>query len=269
MSDTQRNTMSETWDFLVETTKHRSRYFFHEVANNCNGISKTPKDVLKLLHQLTSLEGEWDRRISIGPDNDLFRARICDASWNPSKERELWAPPTDKVSAGRMNPAGISYLYLATERETALAEINALPPCEVAIGHFNPKKELILLDLEVPPNLEKCSEKLRSAFEFFRYFIDSITLPVVKDGREHVEYVPSQIVCEYFAHAHNIEGATQLHGLQYPSTVRDGGKNIVLFPTASAEYGVFSELLDRSGDLEVVNIDSWKSLVRETTPPTE
>lgn len=264
MSESNRTKrMSEVWDSLVKTSKHRSRYFFHTMS--AEGETKTHADILDLLRTLASTE---DLRISITPDTNIFRARICDGTCRPSKESELWAPPPEKISAGRMNPAGISYLYLANEQATALAEIYATPPCEIAVAQFRPTKTLTLLNLCKPPPPDMYGEGVvGDAYRFLEYFIDTITLPVVKDGREHIDYVPSQIVCEYFAYAHTMSGKSavwpQLHGMQYPSTVRDGGKNIVLFPSAAESYGDFGKLIAKA-NLNIVPIETWKDFEKET-----
>ena len=42
------------------------------------------------------------------------------------------------------------------------------------------------------------SREERGGLLFLREFVKSITLPVVHDGREHIEYVPTQVLTEYF-----------------------------------------------------------------------
>jgi RES domain-containing protein len=63
----------------------------------------------------------------------------------------MGAPPSKKARAGRMNPAGISYLYLAFEQETALAEVIGSPPCTAIIAQFQTLHELRILDLTKLP----------------------------------------------------------------------------------------------------------------------
>jgi len=41
----------------------------------------------------------------------------------PFPADEMGAPPANKTTEGRVNPRGISYLYLATNPKTAVAEI--------------------------------------------------------------------------------------------------------------------------------------------------
>ena len=48
-------------------------------------------------------------------------------------------------------------------------------------------------------------------------FVKSITAPVAHDGREHIEYVPTQILTEYFRGRVKGEGASRLDGIVYPA----------------------------------------------------
>ncbi|MGL1932212.1 MAG: RES family NAD+ phosphorylase [Desulfotalea sp.] len=52
-----------------------------------------------------------------------------------------------KACAGRMNPAGISYFYLAQDSQTAYAEVIQKPPCTAALACFKPHRDLRLLNL--------------------------------------------------------------------------------------------------------------------------
>src|SRR3546814_14780372 len=66
---------------------------------------------------------------------------------------------------------------------------------------------------------------------FARGFGDAISKPVIKNGQEHVEYVPSQVVCEYLAQVFKPRGKAALGGLVFPSSVCEGGRNLVVFPS--------------------------------------
>ena len=58
-----------------------------------------------------------------------------------------------------------------------------------------------------------------------RAFVEAISTPVIKDGREHIDYVPSQVICEYLAQVFEPAEGSKPGGLIYPSSVHDGGKN--------------------------------------------
>ena len=48
---------------------------------------------------------------------------------------------------------------------------------------------------------------------------------------EHVEYVPSQVVCEFFAQVFNrSEERQRVNGIAYRSAVVPEGQNVILFP---------------------------------------
>src|SRR5689334_1893552 len=52
---------------------------------------------------------------------------------------------------------------------------------------------------------------------FLKAFAESISQPVMHDGREHIDYVPSQIVTEYFRHVYRTDEGRQLDGIIFPS----------------------------------------------------
>lgn len=80
---------------------------------------------------------------------------------------------------------------------------------------------------------------------FLLDFANKISERVEKDGREHIDYVPSQVVCEYFAKIFQPNDDSPLDGMAYESAARHGGTNIVLFPPKRGKG--FSEMLDFAG----------------------
>src|SRR3546814_1254552 len=104
-----------------------------------------------------------------------------------------------------MNRAGMPYLYVAFDTKTALREIvESTAKTEATfMATFELTEPLLVIDLtRLPPppsvfDLENKDE--REKLLFARGFVDAISKPVIKNGQEHVEYVPSQVVCEYLA----------------------------------------------------------------------
>lgn len=66
--------------------------------------------------------------------------------------------------------------------------------------------------------------------QFLYKFTDEISKPLAHDGSEHIEYVPTQVVSEYFAQAFKHAKNKRIDGLIYPSAVAQRGKNLALFP---------------------------------------
>lgn len=135
-----------------------------------------------------------------------------------------------------MNPAGIPYLYLAFDQATAVAETVASPPTTVVIARFKATQTLKVIDLTrlppVPSIFDSSKRAILEGVQFLESFVKSIARPVSKDGSEHIEYVPSQVVSEYFAQVFSPSSReASVAGLIYPSAVRPRGKNLVVFPT--------------------------------------
>lgn len=71
----------------------------------------------------------------------------------------------------------------------------------------------------------------REELLFLESFVEEIKKTIEKNGTEHIEYVPSQVVSEYFALVFEASNGQCLDGVLYPSAVQRGGHNLVLFPT--------------------------------------
>ena len=78
---------------------------------------------------------------------------------------------------------------------------------------------------------------------FLHSFVNELTLPVTKDGREHVEYVPTQIVSEYFRFRFQTENAQPILGLRYSSVKNANGINIAVFDSENESLEKSFELV--------------------------
>jgi RES domain-containing protein len=244
------------WERFADIVKHESRFFFQQTPpsfpnqedeyesaqqENCNPANFLPS-LGKLVNKLKLFD-------TFPTGKTLFRARPKEEGKPfPLNAKELGAPPSKYSRAGRMNPAGISYMYLAFEQKTALTEVRqGNLSLQAAIGQFETQREALLLDLTSLP--EKPSifdgqnyEKLVGLF-FIDNFVAEIRKPVIKDDRtEHIEYVPSQVVSEYFALVFRLADGKRLDGVKYPSSVRPGSHNLVLFPTERDFEPVFDQI---------------------------
>lgn len=229
LSEHHHEELTSAWERFQHRVKHRQRYFFTE-TNQADQEELSPASLLKQLAQIAS-----DLRLitSVAAATPLFRARVVRPGEDWDLDAENLGPPPDHITAaGRMNPAGIPYLYTALDAETAFAEVIQGPPCVVVLGQFRATRELKVLNLTELPDLPSIFDddrrEVRDLVIFFDRFVKAISKPVAKDGAEHVSYVPSQVVCEYFAHAFSKK--TILDGLMYPSAIHEGGRNLVLFP---------------------------------------
>ena len=252
--------MQLSWETFSRTVKHSARFFFSSIEPRVQfSFIKSPSELLEGIGKIV-LELELIKPLPA--ESILFRARHwpADEDWCLLDiDKNLGAPPNEKTKSQRMNTAGISYLYLAKDRATALAEVLNKPPCQAVVGTFKVFEELTVLDLSQLPNSPSPFDKeywnKREFLIFLDYFIQEISKPVQKDDQEHIEYVPSQVVCEYFAKVFRTTEKRPIDGLVYQSAICPGGINVVLFPPQQRDKE-FSDLVSLSG-AEQIEFPNW------------
>lgn len=238
--------LSAEWDSFVDIIKHEVR-FFYQHPSATKPTKPWVRDPQSILHAIEVMVKQLGLITSIPINTSLLRVRARDdgAEWEVDAD-QMGAPPPERSRAGRMNPAGISYLYLAFEQETALAEVLSGPPCAAAIAQFQTQRDLRILDLTIlpaePSIFDEAHRDVRESLIFLESFVEEISKPVRKDGGEHISYVPSQVVCEYFALVFQVTADQNLDGIVYPSAVRPGGRNLVLFPTERGYKRCFDQV---------------------------
>jgi len=160
----------------------------------------------------------------------FYRARIvecrtghCELNYDAfeafSKE-ELGAPPVWKACDGRVNPKGISYLYLSDSRRCALAEVRPNISSLVAIGEGAISKDIKLISF-AKQNETLLSQEDRSFYELLKRVFSAPT-----NGQLSTEYLPSQVIAEFI----KLKG---YDGIEYISAQEKHGTNITLFDTSS------------------------------------
>lgn len=156
-----------------------------------------------------------------------FRARINKPESNFSFT-DMGAPPNDLATAGRANPSGIPYLYLASTKETSVSEIRPQTGEKVCVADFKINSNLKVIDLKSPKStispflLDNENEValLRNDIEFLVQLGSELTRPVLKHVAA-IEYLPSQYICELIKKC-------GYHGVIYKSAI-EGGTNLALF----------------------------------------
>src|SRR5690606_13318881 len=103
-------------------------------------------------------------------------------------------------------PAGIPLFYGAFDEMTALRE--TLDPSKsdqnkvATVAVFKLARPIVVCDFThlppMPSLFDKAQRHRRPSLNFLRSFVCDVAKPIVKDGRVHVDYVPTQIVTEYF-----------------------------------------------------------------------
>lgn len=137
---------------------------------------------------------------------------------------ERMKPLRNRAREGRANPKGIPYLYVSTQRDTAMAEVRPWLGSYVSVAQFK-----ILRDRRVV----NCTEEARPGHFYFgavppEKWDDTVWADIdyafsrpVTASDDDAEYVPTQIIAELFKTA-------GFEGLAYRSSLGPG-HNLVLF----------------------------------------
>jgi RES domain-containing protein len=225
--------LSGAWQLFSHTVKHETRFHFANTPREAE--SPYDIDIADVLPAIAEHLRPFICTIPAGVEVHRARIRHRGQTWQPTAD-QMGAPPKTLTTAGRMNPAGIPYLYTSLDKATARREIGvpARTSRTVFTAAFTLTRPLTVIDLTALPSipsmfdLERKEEREKALF--IHEFVETISVPVTKDGREHIDYVPSQVVCEYLAQVFDAGKNTKLAGLIYPSAVQSGGKNLVVFP---------------------------------------
>jgi hypothetical protein len=219
--------LSYSWEYFCRIVKSERRYFFTEVRHSADDDQDilTPSQMLKKIGSITRQLGLLK---TAGAGSKFFRAR---KSWTKrlSTAAELGPPPEElSLQANRMNPPGIPMFYGASSAKAALREIQSFGGY---VGEFVALRDLRILDLSYLPNIPSIfsgkPREQRLTLAFLRQFQRSVSAPVPRDERVHVEYVPTQIITEYFRYLG--VGAEDIDGITYDSVASVDDTNTVLF----------------------------------------
>lgn len=203
------------WDVFVKSIKEK--YRFHTDIF----VKRILKNYCKYLVRVID-EGEI-----------FYRARISNESGFSFDK--MGAPPKEIVSEGRINPKGISYLYLAESEITTIYETRASMHDYVCIGKFCAKRNLKVIDLT---GLDKISVFLTNLdYDFHainRGHLKRINEEVAKPVRANdseLEYLPTQYICDYIKSItlDSGDGKAAYDGIMYKSTMVKSSFNIALF----------------------------------------
>jgi hypothetical protein len=168
-----------------------------------------------------------DLLITYEPGKILHRARIHKDRFRSERFNlpEVGAPPSDNGLAGRANRKNEPILYLASDEQTALAEVRAWKGMAVAVAKCEVKNRLLVVSLlhyELPqsPFFEELLQWKVQLAQLFDRLADELSRPVVAHEDEQV-YFSTQYLADWARKA-------GYHGIEYPSAMGPGF-NVVIF----------------------------------------
>ena len=127
------------------------------------------------------------------------------------------APP--KASVGRMNRQGMSVLYVASEVDTALAEVRPHPAHLISVGGFQATRRLRIANFDLPISRFSASDQWLDTFAVI-YHVDSLLCSPITPEERH-RYAPTQLLADTLIRR-------GFDGVTYRSSV-GSGKNLCAF----------------------------------------
>lgn len=223
------------WNDFVKFVKYERRYvFLRPKKTRFSGGGITPD---KMLDHIATVIKDVGLVRTMDADTGWFRARAHSPAETYTSAADLGTVPRKAArSSNRMSPAGIPMFYGAGDEATAIAETYTPTPgtpAAVTVAKFTMARETWVVDLTalplVPSLFDRGRRHLRGPIIFLRDFVKDLARPIKKDGREHIDYVPTQVMTEYIRHVFRTATGHRVKGVLYQSTRNGGGKCCVLF----------------------------------------
>lgn len=254
------DTIEQDWNIF--STKECANKVISEVLQNNPGLGYNINDKVSYIQEIQECFKVWDNlkrevqeekryfsnvakfdwsayirpNAKIDKGDVYYRARIVPADKDKLTPSDMGCPPRKIATAGRANPIGIPYLYLCDNIDTTYYEIRAVYLDRVSVGRFAIQRDLDIVDFSNEINLFyafSTAESNTSLIEIIKNKIlfDKISKDLSKPIRRfdtEVEYVPTQLICEYCKHIN-------ADGVRFKSSVHQKGTNVVLFDMKDAK----------------------------------
>lgn len=213
----------EGWLQFKYLVKHQSRFLFSTSEDfRMGGRMISAESFLKEL----AVDIRKQRMVSVvKAGTPIYRCRQHLNIGDVTKAQHICSPSTEHaIYPNRMSSAGVSMFYGAFKKKTAKLETlrhDDLAKLYFTVAEFCPIEDLKLIDLSKIPYVSPFDQEnweLYDKVEFLYKFLDDFAKPVSHDGKEHIEYVPTQVITEYFRYKFNRKGAKQIDGIIYPSS---------------------------------------------------
>ena len=222
-----------TWDSFARQLKHQMRFFFWKDDDSSLWNDMPP---YKILYDIAEGASSFGFIGKLRANSILYRARVCGEY--QSTESELGAPPPEIAPNNRMSPAGISLFYASQDAETCIKELNLKLDQSAIIGKWKTCRDMLFLDLsrytvcdaELPDIDVFNTEKLHMFpfVKFFAGFLEDVNKNFDPNATSY-EYVPTQVLSEFFRCVYKTPSGEKLSGIIYPSSKCPGGLNYAVF----------------------------------------
>lgn len=203
------------WDAFIKSIKYKYRFntdiFKKEIFKDyCNFLEK-----------------------KIHRNEIMYRARVSADEKGYSNEN-IGAPPVGLATEGRINPSGMSYLYLSDKKQTTLYEIRAALHDYVTIGTFKLKSDIKVIDLTQIDKISVFSkidtERQAINREHLQKISEEIARPLRRNDSK-LDYLPTQYICDLIKSIRDLNDPTKsaYDGILYKSAMVKDSYNLTVF----------------------------------------
>lgn len=214
------------WQGFKEAVKHKRRYTFWSMGDALEEEGHPDYcPVGKTLDEIAASIRETGLIKQIQTGTTIWRVRIHKEEHKLIKDSDFTAPPTKKaIQSNRMSPAGVPMFYGAEDFDTACQE--TVDPGKISgklitggcFKTVTPLYILDLVDIKVPSFFNKDAYDSRYSLIFLSKFARDLSEPIQRDGREHIEYVPTQAFTEYVRWEMKTNDGQSIDGIRYQSS---------------------------------------------------
>lgn len=219
---------STAWKDFREQILHGTRFvFWARKDSDEHYLGAGDISVAKVLEAIGALLVDFDLITTLPAGIVTYRARghaLMEEARDWSAAQLGTNLPHNATSSTRMSPAGIPLFYGANDVDTALAEVARADAREFfTVGQFVTTKPMTVIDLtHVPPVPSIFDPALGGAqgkLGFLNELVNELRQPV-DTARSNLDYVPTQVFCEYFL---RVFDEADIRGLLWRSAAADGG----------------------------------------------
>lgn len=276
MGPTEYEVLSGGWTRFKDIVKHSHRYTFahhfdpgkSEFDPEHVHIGMLPRKLLEVVRENLTL---------LKKGTSMWRVQVISMSEaSPPLPPRFTSPPLSHANQpNRMSPGGVPMFYGAEDVQTALKEtvdLYDLKEKRVWGLQFETVSDFHILD--IVKSYGKFAHDITQKHptspyyedEFLPEFAKDLSAPIHRDGREHIEYVPTQVFTEYVRHMLSASDGAPIHGIRYTSS-KDGNACFVIFADQR-------QCLDEPGTLDKPqllrplpnSLKEWKLLLSEIEP---
>ncbi len=256
-------TVSAEWNHFVESIKYKNRYFSNIEFEKYLKILLDYKEII-------NKDSIFYRARIIKP-NDIKLMKIETDIINNSRKSgingfdkdNMKAPPKELAVSGRANPSGVSYLYLASNPQTACAETKINIFDLISVSRFSVNQDLTIINLKSNDISKLEGTERIKRYNFLLKVQNAFSMP--NNERNDIEYSPSQYISAYLQNR-------GIDGIKYGSMndTKSESYNIVLFnpelTTCIDEWGEVYRCVEKNLVVQNISISDI-TLIKTSAGP--